>query len=119
VANREKILVGLMAISQTIVVVGCNPLCQSERDLKLLWRESFSIAIEEVATPSGFSVSPSQAAKPIMARMSRPSWADAYLFVDGCNYYLGNGKKGEDIPKPLGCPYVISGNTGNIISGPQ
>jgi hypothetical protein len=117
-ADRKRIAIGLMVVWQAIGAAGCNVSCKSERDLMLLWRESSGIAIEEVSTPAWFEVSPSKAVKPIMARMSRAAWADAYVFADGCNYYLGNGNKGEGLPQPLACPFVINGNTGKIVSGP-
>ncbi|MCK5590630.1 MAG: hypothetical protein KAI72_01620 [Candidatus Pacebacteria bacterium] len=38
--------------------------------------------IEKVDTPKGFNITPAEAINPLMARSSRVSWSDFYLFID-------------------------------------
>ena len=78
----------------------------------LIWRETSTTPIEKVKTPDGFKISPAQAVKPIMARISRAPWAEFYLFVDATNYYFGNTRRGKELSEPQRGHWIINGTTG-------
>ena len=87
----------------------------ADAEPRLIWREDSGIPLSEVATPDGFTLSPHQAISPILARMSRAAWANAFFFADTTYYYFGNADKRADFPTtPETTAIKINGNNGEI-----
>lgn len=83
----------------------------------LLCNENSGPLLSEIATPTGFVLSPEQAASPILNRITRPVWSIAYLFADSNYYYLvfADTRKGTTVV-PDETAIKINGITGEIIN---
>ena len=122
-----KLLTGFMLIGvmTALMVAGCYnpkpwqmgylpPNAETARALQfaLIWRETSGIPIAKVETPKGFTITPAEAVKPIMARSTRPPWAEFYLFADATSYYFGNTRRGAQLSGPEPGHWIIDGTTG-------
>jgi hypothetical protein len=107
--NMKTITVSLLAVA---FFVGCATRDEQCQRFTLIWREASATPIEEVPTPRGFSISPAEAVKPIMARSSRAPWAEFFLIVDANSYYFGNTRRGTELSCPEPDHWIIDGAAG-------
>jgi hypothetical protein len=105
----KTIIISLLAV---VLLAGCASRGKKEQRFTLIWRETSEIPIEKIETPKGFTISPAEAVKPIMARSSRAPWAEFYLFVDATSYYFGNTRRGTELSSPEPGHWIINGTTG-------